>query len=215
MATKKYYVVWQGRERGIFETWDECKQQVHGFEKAAYKSFPTLAEARHAFQNQVPNTTSNKTKKESDKNTAKISSHTKQGKPIVPSLAVDAACSGNPGAMEYRGVDTATGKQLFHYGVAPLGTNNIGEFLAIVHGLAFLQKKGLATTPIYSDSVNAIKWVKQKNARTTLERNAKTATLFDMIDRAIAWLQNNSYQNPILKWETEIWGECPADFGRK
>ena len=45
--------------------------------------------------------------------------------------AVDAACSGNPGPMEYRGIDLATGAEIFHFGPVH-GTNNIGEFLAIV-----------------------------------------------------------------------------------
>ena len=64
--------------------------------------------------------------------------------------AVDAACSGNPGPMEYRGIDLATGAVVFHYGPVH-GTNNIGEFLAIVHALALMEQKGIRKT-IYSDS---------------------------------------------------------------
>ena len=49
---------------------------------------------------------------------------------IANAWAVDAACSGNPGPMEYQCIDLQTGAQVFHYG--PIhGTNNIGEFLAI------------------------------------------------------------------------------------
>ena len=56
--------------------------------------------------------------------------------------AVDAACSGNPGPMEYQAIDLATGAQVFHFG--PMhGTNNIGEFLAIVHALALLDRQGI------------------------------------------------------------------------
>ena len=60
---------------------------------------------------------------------------------IKESIAVDAACSGNPGNMEYRGVYTKTKEQIFHQGPFPQGTNNIGEFLALVHGLAFFKKR--------------------------------------------------------------------------
>ena len=128
-------------------------------------------------------------------------------------IAVDAACSGNPGMMEYRGVYLRTGEQIFHFG--PMyGTNNIGEFLAIVHGLALLKQKGL-DMPIYSDSRNAQLWVKQKKCKTNLMRNAKTEELFKYIERAENWLKNNSYSTPILKWQTDQWGEIPADFGRK
>lgn len=129
-------------------------------------------------------------------------------------LAVDAACSGNPGPMEYQGIDLATGQRIFHYG--PLhGTNNIGEFLAIVHALALLQQQGRPQATIYSDSYNAILWVRKKKCKTTLERNPQTEGLYQIIARAEKWLATHNYQNPIVKWETQKWGEVPADFGRK
>ena len=126
---------------------------------------------------------------------------------------MDAACSGNPGMMEYRGVYIGTGEEVFHFG--PLyGTNNIGEFLAIVHGLALLKQKGL-TLPIYSDSVNAQLWVKQKKCKTKLPRDSKSEELYGYIERAEKWLRENSYTTDVIKWETDNWGEIPADFGRK
>ena len=128
-------------------------------------------------------------------------------------IAVDAACSGNPGQMEYRGVYLKTGEEIFHYGPV-FGTNNIGEFLAIVHGLALLAQRGY-TIPIYSDSVNAMLWVKRKQCRTTLPLNDKTQALHEHIRRAETWLRTHSYSNDLRKWETEKWGEIPADFGRK
>ena len=127
--------------------------------------------------------------------------------------AVDAACSGNPGHMEYQGIDLATGTQVFHFGPVH-GTNNIGEFLAIVHALALMERQGLRKT-IYSDSYNAILWVSKKKCKTTLVRDAQTAQLFDIIARAEAWLRTHAIQVPIIKWETSAWGEIPADFGRK
>ena len=61
---------------------------------------------------------------------------------LANAWAVDAACSGNPGPMEYQCIDLATGAQVFHFG--PIhGTNNIGEFLAIVHALALMEKQGI------------------------------------------------------------------------
>ena len=129
-------------------------------------------------------------------------------------VAVDAACSGNPGPMEYQGIDLATGQRVFHYG--PLhGTNNIGEFLAIVHALAWLQQQGRKDTVIYSDSYNAILWVKKRQCKTKLERNARTEALYNIIARAEHWSYTHTYTNQIVKWETKQWGEVPADFGRK
>lgn len=127
--------------------------------------------------------------------------------------AVDAACSGNPGPMEYRGIDLATGEQVFCYG--PLyGTNNIGEFLAIVHALAMMERDGIKKA-IYSDSYNAILWVNNKRCKTKLERTPRTEKLFEIIARAERWLATHTYSTPIIKWETKKWGEVPADFGRK
>ena len=129
-------------------------------------------------------------------------------------LAVDASCSGNPGAMEYRGVCLTTGREVFHYGPV-YGTNNIGEFLAIVHGLALIQQQGLTDMTLYSDSRNALLWTRKKKCKTTLARTARTEALFGLIDRAEQWLKNNKWDTSLIKWDTERWGEIPADFGRK
>lgn len=199
---KKYYVVWKGRKPGIFTSWADCKEQVDGFPGARYKSFPSREEAERAF-NDGP-TQAKKAKKQK----------THSDNYIKESLSVDAACSGNPGAMEYQGVDTKTGEQIFHFGPVPKGTNNIGEFLAIVHALAYLKQRN-SSLPIYSDSATAIKWVKNKRANTNLVEDAETKKLWEIIRRAEKWLRENDYDNAILKWETELWGESKADFGRK
>ena len=127
--------------------------------------------------------------------------------------AVDAACSGNPGSMEYQGIDLATGAQVFHFGPVH-GTNNIGEFLAIVHALALMEQRGIRKT-IYSDSYNAILWVTKKKCKTKLERTPQTERLYEIIARAEKWLRCHAVTVPIIKWETAQWGEIPADFGRK
>jgi len=134
---------------------------------------------------------------------------------IKNSISVDAACSGNPGIMEYRGVDTYSQVEHFKQGPFPQGTNNVGEFLAIIHGLAWLKQKKDTTTTIYTDSRTAMAWVRNKKVKTMLKKTAKNDILFELIDRGIKWLKTNTYRNPIIKWETKSWGEIPADFGRK
>ena len=206
MAKKRYYVVWNGVEPGIYGTWQECEAQIKGVKQALYKSFDTIEEAEKAYSSSPYNYIGSKAKE------------IKMPKELPATvlrnaLAVDAACSGNPGQMEYRGVYIATGEEIFHFGPI-FGTNNIGEFLAIVHGLALLKQKGLEM-PIYSDSRNALLWVKQKKCKTKLPRDASSEELFGYIDRAEKWLKQNSYTTTLLKWETSEWGEIPADFGRK
>ena len=128
--------------------------------------------------------------------------------------AVDAACSGNPGPMEYQAIDLATGAQVFHFGPVH-GTNNIGEFLAIVHALALLDKQGVTGKTIYSDSHNAILGVQKRQCKTKLKRTPQTEQLYQIIARAETWLRTHQIVNPVVKWETKRWGEVPADFGRK
>lgn len=225
MAKNKYYVVWKGLTPGIYDNWAACKIQVEGQEGAKYKAFETRDEATEAFEKGYTHylksapSPQEGAKGKSDPHTAYLSSVRNRstgpiGKPINESLCVDAACSGNPGDMEYRGVYAATGQEIFHVGPLPEGTNNVGEFLALVHGLALLKQKN-SRLPIYSDSRNAILWVKKKKCKTLLERTARNRPIFDLIERAEKWLNENTYETPIYKWETAAWGEIPADFGRK
>ena len=207
---KKYYTVWKGLHTGVFESWDDCKAQIKDFEGAQYKSFETFDAAKQALKGNYKDYIS-KGKFKSELSDAQLK---KIGQPNYNSISVDAASSGNPGKMEYRGVDTKTKKQLFIQGPFEEGTNNIGEFLAIVHGLALLKKQS-SDRIIYTDSKTAISWVKKKTCNTKLERNAKNQALFELVDRAISWLKTNTYNTPIVKWETKAWGEIPADFGRK
>ena len=137
-----------------------------------------------------------------------------EDKPILDAVCVDASCIDNPGKMEYRGVDLQSGKMLFERSYEE-ATNNIGEFLAIVHAIALFKKDGKELKVVYSDSVNAISWVQQKKCKTKLEKNDKNALVFEHIARAIVWLNNNEYDTKILKWNTAAWGEIPADYGRK
>lgn len=206
MAKKKWYVVWNGVETGVYDNWIDCKRQVDGFEKPLYKSFDSPQEAHEAYDKGPWEYIGGK-KEQLRKAPQNIAI-------IRRSLSVDAACSGNPGLMEYRGVYTDTGEEIFRSPAFPEGTNNIGEFLALVHGLALLQKQNL-DMPIYSDSVNAIKWVQAKKCKTKLARTAVNEPIFNLIERAEHWLKTHHYTTEILKWDTRSWGEIPADFGRK
>ncbi len=207
MPTKpKYYVVWKGRKTGVFSSWEECAAQVHGFTGAQYKSFASRSAAEVAFRGKAG---------------------AQPGKPasvrewlLVPnppdtaSYCVDAACSGSPGPLEYRGIDLRSRKEIFREGPFQNGTNNVGEFLAIVQALMLLEKKH-SRLPVYSDSSTAIGWVRKKRCNTQLVPDRKNAPLFERIDLAENWLEGHKIANPILKWDTKAWGEIPADFGRK
>lgn len=213
MAKSKYYVVWVGHEPGIYHSWAECQAQVNGVPQAKYKSYESQAEAQEAFKRgwqKSLNFTNNKSK------TASTIAANETGLDEInyDSLSVDVGCSGNPGIVEYKGVDTRTGEILFYHGPISKGTNNLGEFLAIVHGLAYLKQLGSSKT-IYSDSMTALKWIRTKQVATNLVRDESTAEIWELVDRALLWLKTNDYPNKILKWDTKKWGEIKADFGRK
>ena len=240
MAKKpKYYVVWEGHVPGIYTKWEEAEAQVKGYPEAVFKAFSSREEAEIAFE-EGPLEYIGKGERRKEKGEIEALQQYECVKDLNDSkdrlellrkqaawkacqalptavdaqaIAVDAACSGNPGQMEYRGVYLKTGEEIFHYGPV-FGTNNIGEFLAIVHGLALLKQRGI-DLPIYSDSRNALLWVKDKQCKTKLPRDSKSEELFQYIDRAEKWLRENRYHTRLIKWETDNWGEIPADFGRK
>ena len=224
MSTKrqKYYTVWFGKEPGVYDSWTECEAQVKGVDGAKYKSFSTREEASKALLEDSAKYIVHAAKARTGK--PDFCSLPQGERPVMPSLSVDGACSGNPGQMEYRGVDTATGKEIFHFGPAAGGTNNIAEFLAIVHVLALLKQQAaqrpadaehLLTLPVYSDSRTALSWVRKRHCGTKLAQTEENKRLFDLMQRAESWLSVNTYRNPLLKWDTDRWGEIPADFGRK
>jgi ribonuclease HI len=207
MAGKvKFYVVWKGRRTGVFTSWAQCEAQVKGFTGAEYKAFASREAAERAFAAGYR---------------AHVGKAASSGDwlfaphpPLIDSICVDAACSGSPGRLEWRGVQTGSEKEIFHQGPFENGTNNIGEFLAIVDGLAWLVQNRL-NQPVYSDSGTAIAWVKAKKCNTELFADETNALLFELIDRAEDWLEDHKLANPILKWDTKAWGEIPADFNRK
>lgn len=207
MPKEKFYVVWKGRKRGVYSSWKECSAQVNGCTGAQYMAFESRALAERAFRGRYEEY------RDGPSRAARLS-RAGGDAPQADSIAVDAACSGNPGPMEYRGVAVGEGREIFRQGPVAGGTNNIGEFLAIVHALAYLKQNG-KEWPVYSDSVQAIRWVREKQCKTTLPRTEDTRAVYTLIARAQDWLRVNSYSNEVRKWKTDKWGESPADFGRK
>jgi ribonuclease HI len=210
MSKLKFYVVWKGRTPGIYESWETCNAQIKGFPGAEYKSFKTRAMAEEAYKSE------SKTYIGQDIFETELTPEQLAllGNPRLDSISVDAAWNTASGEVEYQGVDTSSRISLFHQGPYADGTINIAEFLAIVHALAHCHRQRM-TCPIYSDSRNAISWVKDKEVRTNHPRRETNKKLFELVDRALAWLKTYEYPNELLKWETRAWGENPADFGRK
>lgn len=217
MAKQKYYVVWVGRTPGIYTSWPECQTQVSAFLDAKFKSYESLSEAKTAYQEGWKKHVAARGKESNKSASSKMPVLSEEIHAEIEwdSISVDVGTKGNPGEVEYKGVDTRSGIVVFTT-LEPIekGTNNLGEFLAIVHGLAFLKKSGSSKT-VYSDSVNAINWVKKKQVSSTLARDETTKEIWGLVDRAVRWLESNSYKNKVLKWQTKRWGEIKADYGRK
>ena len=209
---RKWYVVWQGTEPCICDSWAECELRVKGFPGARYKAFGSQQEAVEAFRNDPGEMEILRAIVRAPREYVNYDAIPEI---VHDSIAVDGACSGNPGVMEYRGVDVPTQAELFRQGPFPDATNNIGEFLAIVHALALFHNQGNDHTAIYTDSRTALAWVRAKQCRTKLAHTDANTRLFEIIKRAERWLATHTWRNALLKWETSQWGEIPADFGRK
>ena len=210
---QKFYTVWEGREPGVYDNWDDCAEQVDGFPGARYKSFNTRDAAVKAFRDDASQHIGLLRKLAGHRN--EIADYTAIADIRLDAIAVDGACSGNPGAMEYRCVRVADGVEIFHMGPLEGGTNNIAEYLAIIHAAALLKKQGNTLTPIYSDSRTALSWVRKGRSNTTVMPNGHNDKVLELLHRADAWMAANRIDNPLLKWDTDAWGEIPADFNRK
>ena len=214
MARRKFYVVWAGFNPGIYDSWEECQEQIKNFPGARYKAFDDQTVATLAYRGDSSEHIGVLRSIATHKSA--VVNYEAFPEIILDSIAVDGACAKNPGPMEYQCVNVRTGEQVFHMGPLEDGTNNVGEYLALIHALAMLDKKGDTTTPIYSDSRTAISWIKKGGNRSTLARTEKNGKIFDLLARADKWLITHyPVKNPILKWDTDKWGEIPADFGRK
>lgn len=215
----KYYVVFKGHNPGVYDNWDEVKEQTNGFPGALFKGYSTSREATEAYRNYTgvedrnelfrlisnPPVKSDNTSAEAWKQNPEIDSE---------AWAVDASCLGNPGKMEYRGVDLKSGKVIFQIGPFEDATNNIGEYLALVHAMALMAKRGEYHN-IYSDSRTAMSWWRNKRIKTNLKETPRNAKVFELLARASVWVNTHRFPAKVMKWQTERWGEIPADFGRK
>ena len=218
--SRRFYVVWEGRQIGVYDNWDDAREQVENFPGARYKGFSSQTEAVEAFRNTLAGTQASLGDilmgSARNAQTPPNGPGQRQYPPEVDmqAWAVDASCMGNPGIMEYRGVEISTGREIFRVGPFQNATNNIGEFLAIVHALALMFQKG-EWHNIYSDSRTGMAWVRNRRIRTVLRQTPENTKVFELMSRALNWLNTHQYPVRILKWQTECWGEIPADFGRK
>lgn len=213
MPKRKFYVVWEGRAPGVYDSWEECEAQVTGYPGAKYKSFGSQTDAVNAFRN--GDSTGLDLIRAIGAHKPDIVNYSAFPEIRLDAIAVDGACAKNPGPMEYRGVSVATGEEIFHIGPLAGGTNNIGEYIAIIHAASLLARRGDYKTPIYSDSRTALSWIRRRRSNTTIKPTAENERVIELLRRADAWIAANNIVNPLLKWDTEHWGEIPADFGRK
>ena len=217
----KYYVVFIGHNPGVYDNWDEAREQSEGFPGALCKSYPSAEEATNAYRNftGVEDRTEllrliSGSGKENPGRKRETTDYAIYPEIDLDAWAVDASCLGVPGKMEYRGVEVKTGKVIFNMGPFEEATNNIGEYLALVHAMALMTKKGEYHT-IYSDSRTAMSWVRKHRVNTSLQPTSRNAKVFELLARASVWVNTHEFPAKILKWQTDRWGEIPADYGRK
>ena len=210
---RKFYVVWAGHSPGIYDSWEECQLQTQGFPGAKFKSFGSLEAATEAYRGD--GTGDLMLYRAMAARKPMVINYSAFPEIRLDAWAVDGACARNPGPMEYRCVEVGTGQEIFHMGPLEGGTNNIAEYLALIHAAAELLRRGDLGRPIYTDSRTALSWLRHGHSGTKIQHTAQNDRIFNLLSRADAWLAGHRISNPILKWDTDTWGEIPADFGRK
>lgn len=163
---QKFYVVWEGRERGIFTDWDRCKALIDRYAGARYKSFPTRAEAEAAFRGGSdaaigkarPRLGSGAGKGPRTHTAAEVAAF-----PALTKIFADGGCEPNPGqaasgVVVYREDRVA---ELWYGLYNPRGTNNTAELQALHQALlmAGREVERQATVAIFCDSKYAIQCV--------------------------------------------------------
>ena len=215
----KYYVVFKGHNPGVYDDWEEVKLQTDGFPGAVFKGYSSSEEASEAYRNYSGTEDKNELFRLISNNMANSSQTNLQNLKDNPEIdwdawAVDSSCLWNPGKMEYRGVSLKTGEVIFKMGPFEDATNNIGEYLALVHAMALMAKRGEYHN-IYSDSITALSWYRKHKINSKLQPTPRNAKIFELLARASVWVNTHKFPAKVMKWQTERWGEIPADFGRK
>ena len=226
----KYYVVFRGFNPGVYDDWDDVKEQTNGFPGAVFKGYSSSEEATEAYRNFTgiedraellrlishprENTPGNNFSGSNNKRQNPLNFYIENPEIDTDAWAVDASCLGNPGKMEYRGVSLKTGQVIFQKGPFEDATNNIGEYLALVHAMALMNQRG-EWHNIYSDSRTAISWWRNKMVKTKLKPTPRNTKIFELLARASVWVNTHRFPAKVMKWDTEKWGEIPADYGRK
>ena len=160
---QKFYVVWAGRETGIFTDWASTQRAVIGFAGARFKSFPTRAEAEEAFRSGAihPNQTAGK-QRTGGKNSERRSLHTAHRLDV--SIYCDGACEPNPGNAGSGIAVYRAGKlaELWYGLYNPMGTNNTAELNALYHALCMAEAeiKAGRTVEVCSDSTYSINCIR-------------------------------------------------------
>jgi ribonuclease HI len=205
----KFYVVFRGRKAGVYATWEECRSQIEGVPGHSCKAYKSRCDAEDALRAGSARAFE-ATRKER-------AAQVWRSKIPGACIAVDAACAGVPGPTEYRGVLLPECSEIFHSQLYARGTNNVGEFLAIVEGMRWLAERSFTSLPLYSDSQVGLGWVRAGKCNTHMA--SASPDLKMAIEAADSWLRASPEAPKLVpmlrKWPTSEFGEIPADFGRK
>ena len=161
---KKFYVVWSGRETGVFTDWLSTQRAVDKYAGARFKSFPTRAEAEQAFARGGYNLPPIRPGRQNAGTPDGERRTTHTAHQLDVSIYCDGACEPNPGhagsgIVVYRSGVLA---QLWFGLYNPTGTNNTAELNAIYHALRMAEAEIKAgnTVEVCSDSAYSINCIR-------------------------------------------------------
>jgi len=202
---KKYYVVWQGRETGIFTDWASCKAQVYEFRGAKYKSYLSRAEAEEALRSgrtaSTPSKRPSVTSAATNKTSTTLSADDVAAVAVQTKVFTDGGCEPNPGNAG-SGVALYRDEQLAElwFGLYnPQGTNNTAELNALHQAMLMAQREldAQRSVAIFCDSKYSIQCITQwaagwqRNNWTKRGGEIKNLDLIKPMFELFQSLQNN------------------------
>jgi ribonuclease HI len=164
-VAQKFYVVWSGRQTGVFTDWVTTQRAVEKYAGARFKSFRTRAEAEQAFARGGSASIPAKTAGRESANTPESERRpTHRAHQLDVSIYCDGACEPNPGNAGSGIVVYRNGKlaELWYGLYNPMGTNNTAELNALYHALCMAEAEIKAgnTVEVCSDSAYSINCIR-------------------------------------------------------
>ena len=184
---RRNYVVFVGREPGIYSNLSDCLEQLRGFKDRKYLSYTSLAEAEEAL-------------KRYNQGTLYIGDNISDTLKQDINSGIYISCTYDAQTEQWAayGKDIESGMELLSIDAMPFATKNLTEFLAVVAVLRYCKNRGKLDN-VYVDNIKILNWIHNKKAEYFIQKNQKNKELYTAILAAEKWLSDNANYNNVTR----------------